>query len=460
MDNKARIKTERIFKRVLSDIKPTKKETAATVAHINEVMARLKRIVKHDVDVRVVGSIARGTNMRGYADIDIFLLFNKKSKKDYIVKYGLQYGRKLASGKNDKFEIKYAEHPYVRIWLDELGIKIDLVPALKIENASERGTAVDRSPLHNEFINAHLNVVQRDETRIFKYLLKAHGIYGAEVKTGGFPGYLCELLIHQFGSLIKTLEFFSTAHTPIMLNPDTKELLKDESLVKKFSSNFIVIDPVDPDRNVAAGVSETSLARFILVSRMFLKKPEMGVFYGQGFSSPSSKTLVEQFIKQTGSDLYLLELPVSEKSEDVIWPQLRKSAGIISNMLQRYGYQAYMSTVWVKKRKGYMLFAVFDSKVPAILRKGPEVFMYKAAEDFIGSHKKPLATMVKDSTLYLMETNPYPTTALFFKGITSGKLLGSKRNDVIFKGSHLYENKMPKKVYLDAYSEILKKITI
>jgi tRNA nucleotidyltransferase (CCA-adding enzyme) len=460
MDNEGRSKADRIFERVLSEIKPSKEETAETIAHINAVMARLKLIVDPGVDIRVVGSVARGTNMRGYADIDIFVLFDKNSRKEDIVKRGLRYGRKLASGKNDRLEIKYAEHPYTRIWLDDLGLKIDLVPALKIGNARERGTAVDRTPLHNEFINANLTDKQRDDTRVLKYLLKSHNLYGAEVKIGGFPGYLCELLIHQFGSLFKALEFFSIASSPIILDPGTRNSTKDESLVKKFNSNFIVIDPVDGDRNVAAGVSRASLSRFILLARMFLQKPSAETFYGRGFSSISAKRLVDQFVKQTGSGLYLIETTVPDKSEDVVWPQLKKNAGLISNLLARYGYEVYLSAVWVKARKGYLLFSMPDDKIPAILRKGPEVFMRKAAENFMRSHHRPIATIVRDSTLCFLESNPYPSATALFKDVLSGKLLGSKRNDVTFKGARLFAGKIPKNLAFEAYSEMLKKITI
>jgi len=48
--------------------------------------------------------------------------------------------------------LKYAEHPYTRIHLNDVGINVDLVPAYKIANAEELGTTVDRSPLHTEFL--------------------------------------------------------------------------------------------------------------------------------------------------------------------------------------------------------------------------------------------------------------------------------------------------------------------
>ena len=52
--------------------------------------------------------------------------------------------------------MKYAEHPYTKVVLGDRGINADIVPAYKIKDASERGTAVDRTQLHNEFVNSTL----------------------------------------------------------------------------------------------------------------------------------------------------------------------------------------------------------------------------------------------------------------------------------------------------------------
>ena len=112
----------KVRKRILADIKPSKEELQETVYLVNKLSSRLKRAVPKDVEIRVTGSISRGTNLNDTADIDIFLLFSTKFKKDYIIKKGLAYGKK-ALRKGDSFEIKYAEHPYMRLYLNDLGIK-------------------------------------------------------------------------------------------------------------------------------------------------------------------------------------------------------------------------------------------------------------------------------------------------------------------------------------------------
>ncbi|MBS7613865.1 hypothetical protein KEJ48_06465, partial [Candidatus Bathyarchaeota archaeon] len=44
---------------------------------------------------------------------------------------------------------------------------------------------------------------------------KGIGVYGADIKTGGFSGYLCELLIVSYGDFIKTVESASKLHRSI-----------------------------------------------------------------------------------------------------------------------------------------------------------------------------------------------------------------------------------------------------
>ncbi len=55
----------------------------------------------------------------------------------------------------------------------------------------------------------HLSLKMRGEVRLLKKFMKGIGVYGAEIKTGGFSGYLCELFVLHYGSFVKTLEAFA-----------------------------------------------------------------------------------------------------------------------------------------------------------------------------------------------------------------------------------------------------------
>ena len=458
MDNESKLGS--IYKRIIKEIKPTDLEVRAATAQANDLMGRLKKIVPRDVELRITGSISRGTNLRGSTDIDIFMLFPKGTPREKLVKDGVTYGKKLANkNKGESYEIKYAEHPYVRLFLNDVGLRADLVPALAIDSFVERVTSVDRTPLHTKFINERLSVKQRDEVRILKYLLKNHRIYGAEVKTEGFPGYLCELLIYQFGSLTNLLKHFSTIKLPAILDPSTKSLNMKDEIAKMFNSDFVVIDPVDPGRNVAAGVSKESLARFVLTARKILDNPSIDSFYGYKFSSETSHQMFTDFLSKNGFDSYLILCNIPKKSEDIIWPQLRKLRVLICNEIKANGFSYILGTQWISGNKGAILIIAPKQKVTSRILKGPPVFIGKASSDFISKHKKAEAVMLSDDTIYVIERSRFIEIPDLLKLAEKGTLV-KRRPDVTTKGCKILVNKVPKSMSDDAYFELLKCIKV
>ncbi len=459
MDKAKELQANRIYSRVLDEIKPSAVEIRATTARVNEVMNKLAKITGKTVQLHVAGSIAKGTNLKGNADVDIFMLFPKKTNRDDLVKYGTSYGKRLASGKRDRYEIKYAEHAYVRVFLESVGVRVDLVPALKIDNIEEMGTTVDRTPLHTEFILSHLSSRQKDDVRLLKYLLKAHNIYGAEVRIGGFPGYLCEILIYQFGSFTKLMERAAGFGSATMLDPIGKIEIKDMKVARRFNSSFVVIDPVDRERNVAAGVSQESFSRFVLIARAFVDNPGIGLFYGKGFSSRQTHKSLENLIKESGLDFFLLITKVPDKTEDVVWPQLKKMSGIISEHIVRSGFNIYFTLNWIDKKEGFILFVAPKEHIGSRLLKGPSAFMGNASTNFIKDHSESLGLVVKGETLYALEKSAYPGIKDILEEVAKGGVV-EKRKDINLKSARLLVNEIPAKYSETAYVEICKKLSL
>ncbi len=458
MDAKSR-KARDVFKRVLPEIIPTKNEVRQTVSNVNWLMERLRKIVPPYVELRVTGSISKSTNLKGDSDIDLFLLFPQNTKRSELIKLGLSYGKKvIGKSKSDKYEIKYAEHPYVQLFIKSRGIKVDVVPALKIDNIERLATSVDRTPLHTEFINSNLTDKQRNDVRLLKYFLKAHNIYGAEVKTSGFSGYLCELLIYYFGSLESLLKSASSFQLPVVL--DTKKgHSNDKELAERFSSEFVVVDPVDPERNVAAGASIDSLSRFVIAARRFIEKPDIKEFYGGGFSSTKVGGLVNNFIKEMSMRSFLLVLNVPNKSEDVIWPQLRRESEILADYISRFGFKVYLIVPWISSTKGFLLFIAPDEKIGARLLKGPDAFRRYAAENFLRSHKNALGLTIKDGSLHAIEPNKYKTLEAVLRSVIKGNKI-SKRKEINLKGAKLFVDKIPKEYAEGAYTELMGRLSV
>jgi tRNA nucleotidyltransferase (CCA-adding enzyme) len=158
-------KLERLTKSILEEVKPTKEELAVTTAAINTIMTRLRVVTPKNVEILLAGSVARGTQVRGNFDVDIFLLFPRRMNEEAMEKKGLEIAKKVIKGKDESYSIKYAEHPYTKLIFGNLGIEVEIIPAYKIKDISERCTAVDRTPLHNEFIASTLTEGQRDDVR-------------------------------------------------------------------------------------------------------------------------------------------------------------------------------------------------------------------------------------------------------------------------------------------------------
>ncbi len=453
-------RAETIFKRILEQIKPSKKEIEVTTVNVNILTERLKEIVPRSVEIKVVGSIARGTNLKGDADIDIFMLFGKKFNKEELTRMGLEYGKKLVDRKNGEYyEIKYAEHPYVKAYFPNIGLKADLVPASKIDSAENLATAVDRSPLHAEFINSRLSKRQKDEVRLLKYFLKAHSIYGAEVKVGGFSGYLCELLICQYGSFLNFFEVFSKIKLPSILMPASKGYSNDEAVAKRFDSRFVVIDPVDKERNVAAAVTEESLAKLVLLSRQFISNPDAKLFYGKGFSATTAKSQLASFIRDSGLETFLLVANVPEKSADILWPQLRKIGWQIEDYIERYGFESYLMIPWIDSKKGFILLLAPDYRLKTRLMRGPDVFKTASTEAFLKKHRSATGFPIRDGSLHVLEKNLYRDIYATMRAVVSGKAMKSHK-DISLRSAKLYHNEIPKEYSEGAIFELRKALNI
>ncbi len=435
---------EALFKRVLSDVSPSKEEAVKTAASAKMLTDRLRRIAPSDVKIVITGSIAKGTDLRGSKDIDVFMLFDKKKKKEEIVKKGLEYGKRMVDAKRgERYEIRYAEHPYIRLYLDSLNLKADIVPALKIDNIEEMGTAVDRSPMHTDFINKNLTKDQKGDVRLLKKLLKAHDLYGAELKVKGFSGYLCELLIYQYGSLAKLLDHASNFRLPLYLEPLTKKESRDKELVAKFNSQFVVVDPVDPGRNVAAIVSKKALGRFVVLARMLIDNPSARLFDSDLVPGSKTNRFVKAVIRNAGLQSYLVTVAVADKSEDVVWPQLKKVSEMMIELLKRAGFEVFLAAPLVKGKTGLMFYLAPDYKFKSRLLKGPDALLAKGTNEFIKKHKTAIGFVYRDSTLCALEPSKYRDMEHALRDIL-GKRLVAGRKDVKMSGARLVVGNLPK----------------
>ncbi|NON62170.1 CCA tRNA nucleotidyltransferase [Acidianus sp. RZ1] len=302
---------DEIEKEVLERIKPSKDDFEKINNTVEEVLEALKGF-----EAEVHGSFRKGTWLKGDTDVDIFVFFPKELGKEYMPN-----ALKLIEDRLRKFnyQINYAEHPYIII--KNNGMEIDVVPALRVDSGENAVTAVDRTPFHTALINSSLTDEQKDQVRLLKRFMKGIGTYGAEIKVKGFSGYVCELLILNYGSFREVLKASSDWRPPV------KILIRQPTVV--FDSPLIIVDPVDPRRNAASAVSLKKLGEFSIASKFYLEKPSIDFFFPPEVNEVDIK-----------GEVLVSEILLQENvSQDVLWGQINSSVTRIRNQLKSKGFE-------------------------------------------------------------------------------------------------------------------------
>ncbi|VVB86799.1 CCA-adding enzyme [uncultured archaeon] len=367
-----------IFATVLSRIKPTGEEKTRLAALAQTIIGRIDALGKKegfDISARLVGSSARGTWLSGEHDLDIFIMFSPEAERDYLEEKGLYIARKIA-GQAEKWEERYAEHPYIYAIFD--GYEVDLVPAFSVRSAADIKSAVDRTPFHNAYVKSKITGLE-DEVLLLKQFLKGIGVYGSELKTHGFSGYLAELLVIHYGSFTGVLEAASN-----LVPGTTIDIEKHGNVAHK--DPLVVIDPTDPARNVAAALSLDNMCIFIDKAREFLKDPTEDYFRAQA-PQPLENDEFKNAMSSRETNLVALVFAVPDIVEDVLFPQLRKLEDSVREMFEKYDFRVYNSGVWADEI-AVVMFELESARLPCAKRHtGPQVWFGEHAFAFKSKYK-------------------------------------------------------------------------
>ncbi len=401
-----------LLTKVIARIKPTESERKEEEKTSEEILKRLRRTVPPFIEVMLAGSMAKDTNLRGDRDFDVFLLFPlSHSLKDLEV-MGLEWAKKAVEP--HKWHIGYAEHPYLGVNYN--GSKLDIVPSFKISHIDERASSVDRSPLHVQYINSRLTPSQKDQVRLLKKFLKNLGIYGAELKTEGFSGYLCELLICYYGSFKQFLKSAEQWRGQVVL--DIERHYGEHELAGRFLTPLVVVDPVDRDRNVSAVVSQTSVNRLVYAVREFLKKPSEKFFFSERKPLPPQKA--RALIKARGSEIICLLFPAPQVVPDILWPQLKRAEKNIAKQLELEEFALLGHAHWSDEAKHCALLFEFTVSSLPFVRKapGPPIFQAVDCDNFVEKHSKaPYGIWIEGERIVALEKRANTTPESALKGL-------------------------------------------
>ena len=334
--------------------------------------------------VRVEGSVAKDTWLRKEPDIDIFVCVSTTIPREEFGTRCLKIARKATEG--SKQVERFAEHPYLETEVDNTTVNI--VPCYQVEQG-EWISATDRTPFHTDYIKARLNEDVCTEIRLLKQFMKGVGVYGAEIKIGGFSGYLCELLVLNCDSFVQVLESFADLKGRRIIDYEGFYEGKEEDLDTIFEEPLVVVDPVDKGRNVAAAVRQERLNEFVVAARKFLKNPDLEFFYPSEIVVFRNQELVNA-LKTRGSKIIFVEFGKADAVPDVLWGQLYKSQRALHKMLQRHDFNIIRDSVLSDEENlNVFIIEIENRSLPLIKRHwGPPIRKREECEKFLQKHSR------------------------------------------------------------------------
>ena len=306
-----------------------------------------------EADVVQVGSTARGTWTAGDRDVDIFVAFPPDLSREQLEKYGLEVGHTvLPEGREE-----YAEHPYVVGECE--GYAVDLVPCYAVEDATAIQSAVDRTPFHTRYLEARLDDNLASAVRVTKQFMKGIGVYGSDLRTRGFSGYLTELLVLEYGGFRGLITAVADWRPPVRFDPE------DHGTVE-FDDPLVVVDPTDPERNVAAVCGAENVARFQHYARDLLETPRTELFEANEQAAYDAE-MVADAVERRGTAPVGVRFDAPDIVEDQLWPQLRKSLDGLTEELERRGFDVIRSAAFASELADSTGSASKDANGDAVL---------------------------------------------------------------------------------------------
>jgi tRNA nucleotidyltransferase (CCA-adding enzyme) len=359
-----------LLHKIAQQITPSTDERSKVTHLLAKVQSELQQhfdAAEIDCDVQIHGSIARDTWLRTKAEIDVFLVMPPPAH-ERAIQQALDLVKTYLG---PIWQEAYADHPYLQATIQ--GVQIDFVPCYRITTNDTLLSAVDRSPLHTQLITTRVQNDQKRDIRLLKQFMHGTGLYGAEIKIGGFSGYLCELLILHYGAFLKTLENAASWQIGEMIDIDDHWHGRQSDAQQQFNTALIVIDPVDAHRNVASAVTTQRMGELITAAQRFLQNPTKTYFF------PTTENTTIQEMERDLHDLPFDVIAICFTSDapapDILWGQLHRTRQAIAKQLHRHGFSVFTSAAWSDEQENHILvFSLASTSLPETKKQqGPPI---------------------------------------------------------------------------------------
>ena len=290
---------------------------------------------------------------------------------------------KKAAGSYEQIE-RFAEHPYLQLLVEDY--RVDIVPCYDAK-PGEWQSATDRTPYHTDYIKKHLGKDLLGEVRLLKKFMQGTGVYGAEIKVGGFSGYLCELLIMKYRSFTQTIEAFAHYNKRVIVDIENYYANRENDLSLLFPEPLVIVDPVDKGRNVASAVQPQKLYDFIGAARAFLKKPEQPSFIRLKQRRYRLQKLKSR-LGNRGSSTIFLVIDQITAVPDVLWGQLYRTKRSLHKLIELSDYKILKDAVWSnEKTLSIFIFELEQQVLPNVKKHlGPPLEREVEGENFLAKY--------------------------------------------------------------------------
>jgi len=350
-----------------------------------------KHLKEHKIKAIPVigGSLAKGTNLKGDFDVDIFVKFDMKHKNKNLSEILMNvlriFNPSVVHGSRDYFQFK------------SKGVSYEVVPVLDIKKASDALNVTDVSPLHALWVKRHIKHLA-DDVRLAKKFCKCQGVYGAESYINGFSGYILEILVIHYGGFRKLLNAVTKWKPRQVIDPSNyykshNEVFKKLNISKQ-QSPLIVIDPVQKDRNAAAALNLETFSKFILAAKRYISNPSKTYFVKPSFSVKSLRDNAKLF----GVQLILIKIKPQDGKEDVVGSKILKVYNYVKKQFILNEFSV-MDSGWNWNKDVHLWFFAYPKLLP-LYKKHPGPLVYSSEQHVKKFLKKHKHLIVEDSRIF------------------------------------------------------------
>lgn len=356
---------------ILKKIKPSSAEEKKMLSIASAVMDKIR--IENAVPV-LGGSFAKGTWLKGNHDLDVYVKFSKLKYSGKNISKILEQALKKSF---KSYELLHGSRDYFQVSVK--GRIVEIVPIIEIRHADEAENITDVSPLHVEWVSHHKLLL--DDMRLAKAFFKANRIYGSESYIRGFSGYVLEILTVYYSGFEELMQNIAKWDISKRVVIDIEGYHKGKPIIAglnkaKLYSPLILIDPVQEDRNAAAGLSWDVYGKAIELAKAYVKKPSKKFFEKEIMT----KALLKK--KAGKNNGIIMEAVPLEGKKDVVGAKLMKCYEFLKEKLLENEFKL-IDSGWEWEKNALFWFIVPKGKLSAEMKHyGPPVTETERLENF------------------------------------------------------------------------------